>query len=197
MSNIPGIMSYLDLPLLACKAANKDSTNNQIHDALMAMKSVILPSRSTEDTQHIASTIATELRPGDVVLLKGDLGAGKTHFVSSLAKAMGATNSITSPTFTIAHFYKTPAFPLVHIDAYRLSGPTEYRDLGLEEYTATSITLVEWGEIVEGEFSSPLSIAFSFVADQPTGRLLTISSLDERWTPLLTRLSDTMKVPLI
>ena len=108
-------------------------------------------------TQRLAEEVAAVLRPGDVLGLDGDLGAGKTTFVRFLARALGVTAPVTSPTFTLAHHYEAShparaavgAEPLVvhHIDAYRLAGDADAEDLALAElFDSGGIVVVEWAE---------------------------------------------------
>src|SRR5690348_342361 len=98
------------------------------------MDSVAVTTKGAEGTGTIAGLLAPHLRPGDAVLLKGGLATGKTTFVKALAAAMGSTALVTSPTFTLAQFYPSPQGTILHVDAYRLSGIHEYRDLGLDDY---------------------------------------------------------------
>jgi len=144
--------------------------------------------RGREETARVAAALAPFLEPGDALLLKGALAGGKTAFVQELVKALGSHADVTSPTFTLAQFYPTPAGTFLHIDAYRLSSVAEFRDLALEDYVAESITAVEWGDIVEQEFSNALTIDFEFVEKQDNWRMLTLSAEAERWQPVLERL---------
>jgi tRNA threonylcarbamoyladenosine biosynthesis protein TsaE len=133
----------------------------------------------------VAAMVAPFLQPGDAMLLKGALAGGKTAFVQELVAALGSKAEVTSPTFTLAQFYPTPAGTFLHIDAYRLSSVAEFRDLGLEDYVGDSITAVEWGDIVEQEFPNALTIDFEFVEQQDNWRTLTFSAAAERWQPVL------------
>ena len=134
-------------------------------------------SRTKNDTDHVANLLAPMLGSGDAILLKGDLASGKTTFVQALVLALGSDAEVTSPTFMLAHFYPIENGVFLHLDAYRLSGVAEFRNLGLEEYIVDSITTIEWGNIVEGLVPDSLSIAFEFVDDGETFRKLTFSSL--------------------
>ena len=102
--------------------------------------------RSEAETAAIARTLAGTLRPGDVVLLVGELGAGKTVFVRGLAEGLGIAGSeVSSPTFTLVQEYRQGRLRLVHADLYRLTDPREIDDLGLEE-TADGVLAVEWAD---------------------------------------------------
>jgi tRNA threonylcarbamoyladenosine biosynthesis protein TsaE len=144
--------------------------------------------QSEDDTAHVARAMAPLLRRGDAMMLKGGLAGGKTNFVQALVAALGSEAGVTSPTYTLAHFYPTAAGTFLHVDAYRLSSIAEYRSLGLEDYTAEAITAVEWGDKVERDFPDSLSIVFEFVHNRETCRKLTISSPAERWAPVLQKL---------
>ena len=141
-----------------------------------------------EETARVAASIAPKLRIGDTILLKGSLAGGKTKFVQALVAALGSTAAVTSPTFTLAHFYPTPVGTFLHIDTYRLSSIAEFRDLGLDDYIQGCITAVEWGDKVEKDFPDSLSIHFEFVTGRETFRKLTFSASCERWKPVLEEL---------
>ena len=106
---------------------------------------------SAEETEAFGHRLAASLAPGDVVALYGDLGAGKTHLVKGIGAAFGIPpEQITSPTFTIVHEYAGNAFPLYHIDAYRIKALNEFFELGYEEYFyGDGLCLIEWPEKVE------------------------------------------------
>jgi tRNA threonylcarbamoyladenosine biosynthesis protein TsaE len=104
-------------------------------------------SDSEDQTAALGQTLGSTLRPGDVVLLYGDLGAGKTAFVRGMARGIGANpDEVTSPTFTIVQEYAGPSSTLYHVDLYRLDG-AEIDDLGLEDLVAgDGIVAIEWAE---------------------------------------------------
>ena len=105
--------------------------------------------KSADDTRALAAELAAVARPGDLFLLAGDLGAGKTTFVQGFGKALRVEEPITSPTFVIVHMYEGGAFPIVHVDAYRLEHLQELLDLGLGELVDhDGVTLIEWGDAV-------------------------------------------------
>ncbi|CAB4952453.1 unannotated protein [freshwater metagenome] len=101
---------------------------------------------SLAEMHHLGARIGRELKPGDLLLISGPLGAGKTAFTQGIGQALGIEN-ITSPTFVISRIHPGK-IQLVHVDAYRLQGDSTaiFDDLDLESYLPTSITVVEWGE---------------------------------------------------
>src|SRR3990167_7257378 len=102
---------------------------------------------SPEETAEIAGKVASRLLPGDIILLKGELGAGKTTFVRALIQALcGLETEVPSPTFTLVQTYETPRFLLWHFDLYRLKHPEEIFELGIEEAYGSGVSLIEWPE---------------------------------------------------
>lgn len=97
------------------------------------------------ETIALGAALGTVLRNGNVLALRGDLGAGKTHFVQGIAKGMGITGPIVSPTFTILNYYEHD-IPLQHFDFYRLEDEYELDDLGFDEYIERGVTVIEWSE---------------------------------------------------
>ena len=89
------------------------------------------------------------LTRGDIVVLSGRLGSGKTLFVSGVAEGLGITERVTSPTFIISRMYKDGFLPLIHADAYRLGSMAEYYDLELPDDGSDGATLIEWGDAIE------------------------------------------------
>lgn len=106
-------------------------------------------------TRALATQVAAHLRAGDVMILTGDLGAGKTTFTQGLAKALGITATITSPTFVLARHHNHPAggLNLVHVDAYRITGADELTSLDLETWLTDSVVVVEWGRGIAEELT--------------------------------------------
>ncbi len=104
---------------------------------------------SYEETEKAAADFAASLKGGEVVAMYGDLGAGKTAFVRGMARAMGITSHITSPTFNIVNEYEGE-LPLYHFDVYRISDPEEMYEIGYEDYIqAGGVCVIEWAELIE------------------------------------------------
>ncbi len=113
-------------------------------------KKLTLESHSAAETQSLGGLLAPMLVPGDVLVMSGDLGAGKTTFVQGLAKGLGIVERVTSPTFVLMKEYQGGRFPLMHLDVYRLGKVQEVIDLGIDEYLDPSyVVVVEWGDKVE------------------------------------------------
>ena len=123
-------------------------------------------SESEEETQAVARRLAARLRPGDVVLLRGALGAGKTAFVRGLAAGLGVDpEAVSSPTFTLVHEYRGGGLTLYHADLYRLEqAATE--ELGLEEMgVADGVLAVEWSERLTHAIAGATTVAIEITGD--------------------------------
>lgn len=111
-------------------------------------------SKSAKQTEKFAKKFAKKLKSPHIILLFGDLGAGKTHFTKGFAKGVKCKQLVTSPTFTIMNCYEGGRFPVYHFDMYRLSSADEAREAGLEQYfnlkTLDGVSIVEWPENVKG-----------------------------------------------
>ena len=103
----------------------------------------VLPTAA--DTRALGAELAPLLRAGDLVVLVGPLGAGKTALTQGIGEALGVREPVTSPTFVIARVHRGGRLPLVHVDAYRLGGIADVDDLDLDVTVASSVTVVEWG----------------------------------------------------
>ena len=113
------------------------------------MKTYTFISHSSLETMNFAQKIASELHTGDVVVLSGELGAGKTKFTEGFLKYFGLDNEISSPTFSIVNEYKKNDINIYHFDVYRLEDVDEFYAIGGDEYFSSGICLIEWGEIIE------------------------------------------------
>ena len=106
-------------------------------------------SKSEEDTINFASQFASKLQLGNIIILSGDLGAGKTKFTQGILKYFNLENEISSPTFTIVNEYTDSTIPIYHFDVYRLADIEEFYAIGGEEYFSKGICIIEWGELLE------------------------------------------------
>ena len=103
-----------------------------------------------KETEKLGEEIGRAAKPGTVVALIGDLGTGKTTLTKSIARGLGVTETVTSPTFNIIREYKSGRIPLYHFDVYRIADPEEMFELGYEEYFyGDGICVVEWADIIE------------------------------------------------
>lgn len=118
-------------------------------------------SNSEIETMQIAEKIAKQLKKGDVIVLSGELGSGKTKFTEGILKYFGLENEISSPTFTIVNEYNSSNVNIYHFDVYRIADIDEFYAIGGEEYFEKGISIIEWGEIVE-EILPPNYVKISF-----------------------------------
>ncbi|MBR2824376.1 MAG: tRNA (adenosine(37)-N6)-threonylcarbamoyltransferase complex ATPase subunit type 1 TsaE [Clostridia bacterium] len=127
---------------------------------------MIMKSNSAEETRKLGKQLAEELRPGDVILLEGPLGAGKSELARGIAAGLGVRERVTSPSFTILNVYVTGRCPLYHFDWYRLTDPEELYEMGMEEYlTGDGVALVEW----PGQAAEALPADFLMIEIEPEG----------------------------
>lgn len=142
-------------------------------------------SRSVAETRALAARLQPLLRPGDVLLLGGELGAGKTAFVQGLARAMGIGDAVTSPTFTLVRSYDSPSgLRLLHADMYRLEHLQEVVDLALPELLdeRPTVAAVEWGEVAAPALALEyLEIRIDFGPSEDE-RVVTLAPYGARWT---------------
>lgn len=114
-----------------------------------------MKSSSAAETEAVAAHLARELRPGALVLVRGEMGAGKTTFVRGACRALGVTGPVTSPTFTIGRRYEAPGGPVAHLDLHRLDSLDAEDPALLADYvTPEAIAFVEWPEVGEGELAA-------------------------------------------
>lgn len=133
--------------------------------------------QTAEDTRAFGAELAKDLRPGDLVILSGPLGAGKTVLTQGIGRGLGIASPITSPTFVIARVHQGPT-PLVHVDAYRVKADLD--DLGIDDDLEQSVVVVEWGEgVVEGFSDSHLLISMQRHDDD--SRTLHVTGVGPRW----------------
>ena len=135
---------------------------------------MIFYSNSPQQTEEVGEKLAKALKPGAVIAYKGDLGAGKTAFTRGLARGLGATEQVTSPTYTIVNEYLSGRMPLFHFDMYRLSCSDDLFDIGWEDYLERNgVCAVEWSENVADALEDPIVVEISKTGDE--SRTITIT----------------------
>ena len=147
---------------------------------------IVARTKSADETRALAGELAPIVRTGDVILLAGDLGAGKTVFVQGLAQALGVRERVTSPTFVLSRQYEGD-LPVVHIDVYRLDHVQEVIDIGLAELVDDDcVVVIEWGDVI-ARAVGPNFLAVHLELPPPEGapdeRSVTITPKGERWAP--------------
>lgn len=135
-----------------------------------------LPLEDEAATARLGRAVARELRRGDAVHLKGGLGAGKTTLARAAIRALTTPEEeAPSPTFTLVQTYDGPDFPVAHFDLYRLSGPAQARELGLDEAVDEGAVLIEWPERLEGRYPSAHTLEVE-LAHEGAGRRARITA---------------------
>ena len=136
---------------------------------------------TAEDTRDVGAAIAGLLRMHDVVVLTGELGAGKTTFVQGIARGLGATEHVASPTFTLVREYVSGRVPVAHVDLYRLEREQDVIDLALDELEeGERVLLVEWGDPV-AELLADERLRVEFAADADDVRRITVATIGPSW----------------
>lgn len=137
----------------------------------------VLVSPGVEITHAWGEALGAQLAPGDVIALQGDLGAGKTNFVQGLARGLGVTEDVNSPTFILANEYWSGRLPLYHIDAYRLENAAGAHGFGLDDYlNGEGVTVIEWAERVRDALPRDvLWIVLDYVSENERQLTLTAS----------------------
>lgn len=128
----------------------------------MDIKPVEKTMNSVEDTAILASRLAGVLKKGDILLFTGEIGAGKTTFIQSLAKNLGIQEPVTSPTFVIHALRDSGRIPLSHVDLYRLNNDAEVESIGFEDYYDTAVTAIEWADRYSGFEPPYLGLHFAY-----------------------------------
>ena len=138
-------------------------------------------STSPEATRRLAATLAGELRSGDVILLRGDLGAGKTEFVKGLAEGLAATEPVTSPTFTLMNVY-AGSLTIYHFDLYRLECPEELENIGFGEFIeGKGLAVVEWPDRFPAEMPDAYFKIDILPGNGPSERRIHIEPVGDRY----------------
>ena len=139
------------------------------------MENYIFKSKSENDTKEFAKKFASKLKKGDVIVLSGDLGSGKTKFTEGFLSYFGLENEISSPTFTIVNEYNKDDINIYHFDVYRLEDSSEFYAIGGEEYFEKGICIIEWGELIKDALPKKyIKIDFSRCPDDENSRILNI-----------------------
>ncbi len=139
--------------------------------------------KSAEDTRGLGEALSRLVQPGDIVLLSGDLGAGKTTLAQGFARGLGVTDQIVSPTFVLVRLYQG-TLPLIHADAYRMDNLDEVTDLDLPELLDEGgVALVEWGDVIAPMLPADyLDVAIE-LGEADDDRRFTIRTVGPRWAP--------------
>ena len=142
-----------------------------------------ITSNSEADTMKFAKSLASKLKKGEVVVLTGELGSGKTKFVEGFLSYFGLQDEISSPTFTIVNEYDYKDFPIFHFDVYRLEDSSEFYEIGGEEYFEKGICLIEWGELIQDALPKNfIHISFKKDENNENSRILTVSYTHQNTT---------------
>jgi tRNA threonylcarbamoyladenosine biosynthesis protein TsaE len=154
---------------------------------------VLLRTTSSAATKEMAAVVAAHVRPGDLLLLVGDLGAGKTTFAQGLAVALGIEEPVTSPTFTLARTYPG-RLRMHHVDVYRLERMAEVGDLALGELIdSDGVTLIEWGDAILAALPPAYLEVRLELADEPDDRDISVRAVGQGWQGRLPALSANLE----
>ena len=147
-----------------------------------------ITAKSAEEMNYLGERFGQLAKPGYFLALDGDLGAGKTTLSQGIAKGLGITDLVSSPTFTIIHEYETGRLPFYHMDVYRLKHPEELYDLGYEEYFyGEGFTVVEWANIIESLL--PEEYLGIYIRVTAEGRVLELEPHGEEYERLIEELT--------
>ncbi len=139
-------------------------------------------SKNELETKKFAKILGSQLKKGDIIILSGDLGSGKTKFTEGILSYFGLENEISSPTFTIVNEYNNKNVPIYHFDVYRLSDVDEFFAIGGEEYLQNGICIIEWGELIETILpKNYLKISFSKDDTNDSIRILKFDAFGDRF----------------
>lgn len=126
----------------------------------------ILTLQNEEESRKFARSLALKAKKGDIYFLYGELGAGKTFFVTEFCRTLGVTDYVSSPSYVLLNEYDANDFPIFHLDLYRLGSPEEILELGITDFTDEGIVFVEWPQIAEEILSQErIELYFEIVDD--------------------------------
>ena len=150
------------------------------------MENYIYNSKSENDTKKLAIKMASMLKKGDLIVLCGELGSGKTKFTEGFLTYFGLENEISSPTFTIVNEYKKDDINIYHFDVYRLEDSSEFYAIGGDEYFENGICLIEWGELIKDALPNEyIKIDFSRDDSNENERILNIQSMGNKYNNII------------
>ncbi|HYL51712.1 MAG TPA: tRNA (adenosine(37)-N6)-threonylcarbamoyltransferase complex ATPase subunit type 1 TsaE [Acidimicrobiia bacterium] len=152
---------------------------------------MMFTTRGAQETESVGAALGQFLHEGDLVVIGGDLGAGKTTFVKGVARALGVRDPVTSPTFTIVQEYEGRV-PVAHVDIYRLQRVQELHDLGLEEMLDDRVVLVEWGDVVAPLLPLERVEVQLTAGEDPDVRTIEIVLAGPEWTARRDALDDAL-----
>jgi tRNA threonylcarbamoyladenosine biosynthesis protein TsaE len=139
---------------------------------------------SVDETHALAGALAPMLRAGDLLLLSGDLGAGKTAFTQGLGRGLGVAEPITSPTFTLANEYDGARLRLHHLDVYRMESMAEVFDVDLPELLDDdAVVVIEWGEAIVASVPADYLAVELLLGDGDDDRILQLRAVGPSWAP--------------
>lgn len=147
-------------------------------------------SKDENETMLFGKKIADFFSAGDIIILDGDLGVGKTYFTKGFSEAKKTQNHVTSPTFSIANFYNSDNCTILHIDLYRLETMNELKNLGLEDYFDRSIVIVEWGMKFSEFFNDYLLIKIEGIPNGENSniRKITVSADNNHYNNIIEKI---------
>ena len=148
-------------------------------------------SNSENDTMNLAEKLASRLNTGNIIVLTGDLGSGKTKFVQGFLKHFNLEKEISSPTFTIVNEHYSHDIKIFHFDVYRLTDIDEFYAIGGDEYFENGICLIEWGELIEPILPKEyIKISFSKNEQNENMRILNIEAFGEKNEKIITQIKQ-------
>lgn len=163
---------------------------------MLNVRQVQITVADAQTTAEVARRVAALVKAGDILILGGDLGAGKTTFTKTLGAALGVTDVINSPTFALAQQYEAADFNLHHLDVYRLSNIEETLDLALPELADSGdVVVIEWGDTITKVLQQNyLEVSFGFddSAEQDTVRTLGFRAIGQMWADRMAALAQTL-----
>ena len=132
-------------------------------------------------TKQFAKKLAAKLNKGDIIVLTGELGSGKTKFTEGILEYFNLQDEISSPTFTIVNEYSTPNVPIYHFDVYRLEDEDEFLEIGGEEYFEKGVCIIEWGEMIQNLLPKDyIKITFSKDDEDENVRVLNVDVFGDK-----------------